>query len=235
VSTPAAAGCQPLLISPPRLDPEAFAPALEAALAVGGSAGFLLRLAAPERAQVLAAAGRLQPVCAAHQVAFLLADDLALARESGADGIQLGGAAQVAAARQALGKERIIGAACRASRDAAMVAGDAGADYIAFGEPDRPLTDELGELVEWWSWLSVLPCLAEGDLELADCAALARRGGARLGPPRRGRQHTGGPAGGVGGRGGARPPGGGGQCPPRAKPWQGGAPGAGPGTKPHQK
>jgi thiamine-phosphate pyrophosphorylase len=143
---------------------------------------------------VLAAAERLQPVCAAHQVAFLLADDLALAREIFADGIQLGGAADVAAARQALGKERVIGAACRASRDAAMVAGDAGADYIAFGEPDGPLSDELGELIEWWSWMCVLPCLAEGDLELADCAALARRGADLMGVSRLIWQHPGGPA-----------------------------------------
>jgi thiamine-phosphate pyrophosphorylase len=79
-----------------------------------------------------------------------------------------------------------------------MVAGDAGADYIAFGEPDAPLTDELGELIEWWSWLSVLPCLAEGDLELADCAGLARRGADLIGASRLVWQHPAGPAAGIG-------------------------------------
>jgi len=177
----AAAGCQPLLISPPRLDPLTFAAALEAALAVGGAAGFLLRLAEPERGLLGAAAARLQPVCAAREVAFLLQDDVALALELGADGVHLRNVSGVAVARQALGAERILGAACGASRHAAMVAGDAGADYIAFGDPERPLTDALGELIGWWSELFVLPCLAEGDLALADCATLARRGADLIG------------------------------------------------------
>jgi thiamine-phosphate pyrophosphorylase len=57
-----------------------------------------------------------------------------------------------------------------------MVAGDAGADYIAFGDPGRPPTAEVHELVAWWSELFVLPCLAEGAASLADCAALASAG-----------------------------------------------------------
>ena len=189
----AAPGCQPLLISPPRLDPAAFAAALEAALAAGGAAGFLLRLAEPERARLSAAATRLQPICAAREVAFLLQDDIALAREIGAHGVHLGSADGIAAARQALGAERILGAGCRASRHAAMVAGDAGADYIAFGDPEGPPTDALGELIGWWSELFVLPCLAEGDLALADCATLARRGADLIGVSRLVWQHPEGP------------------------------------------
>lgn len=186
-------GCQPLLISPPELAPAAFAAELDAALAVGGVAGFLLRLARPEPAAVDAAAERLRPVCAARQVAFLLQDDARLARAVGADGVQLAGK-DVAAARAALGAERIIGAACGASRDAAMVAGDAGADYIAFGGPDRPLTEELGELIGWWSELCVLPCLAEGAFAIADCAALARGGADLIGVSGLVWQHPDGPA-----------------------------------------
>lgn len=193
MSAPAAAACQPLLISPPELDPAAFAPTLEAALAAGGAAGFLLRLAEPEPTLLSAAAARLQPICAAREVAFLLQDEVALAREIGADGVHLGGAGGVAAARQALGAGRILGAACRLSRDAAMVAGDAGADYIAFGDPEGPLDDALGELIGWWSELFVLPCLAEGDLTLADCAMLARRGADLIGVSRLVWQHPDGP------------------------------------------
>ena len=188
-----AAGCQPLLISPPQLDPAGFPGALEAALAVGGAAGFLLRLAAPERALWRAAAARLQPICAAREVAFLLQDDVALALEIGADGVHLSGGGDVAAARRALGAERIVGAACPASRHAAMVAGDAGADYIAFGDPEGPLDDALGELVGWWSEVFVLPCLAEGDLALADCAMLKGRGADLIGVSRLVWQHPDGP------------------------------------------
>jgi thiamine-phosphate pyrophosphorylase len=169
-------GCQLLLISPPELDPASFEPELAAALAAGGSAGFLLRLADPERAAMRAAARRLRPVCGARSVAFLLQDDVDLALETGADGVHLGAPGAVAATRAALGPERILGVACGGSRDAAMVAGDAGADYIAFGDPGRPPAAEVHELVAWWSELFVLPCLAEGAASVADCSALASAG-----------------------------------------------------------
>jgi thiamine-phosphate pyrophosphorylase len=165
-----------LLISPPSLDPASFAPRLEAALAAGGSAAFLLRLAGAERSAVGPAAAQLRPLCAAHGIAFLLQDDVDLALELGADGVHLGAVEGLAAARAALGPERILGASCGSSRHAAMVAGDAGADYIAFGDPERPPTVELGELIAWWSELFVLPCLAESAASLTDCRTLARTG-----------------------------------------------------------
>ena len=122
-AAPAEPGCQPLLISPPRLEPAAFAPLLEAALAVGGSAGFILRLEPAEAAAVRAAVAHLRPICAARAIAFLLQDDVALARELGVDGVHLADAAAVPGARQALGPAAIIGAASRESRHVAMVAG----------------------------------------------------------------------------------------------------------------
>jgi thiamine-phosphate pyrophosphorylase len=168
--------CRLLLISPPDLDPASFAPRLEAALAAGGSAGFLLRLYGAERSAVGRAAAELRPLCAAHGVACLLQDDVGLALELGVDGVHLGTAGAVAAARAALGPERILGASCGWSRHAAMVAGDAGADYIAFGDPGHPPTVELGELIAWWSELFVLPCLVESAASLTDCETLARAG-----------------------------------------------------------
>jgi thiamine-phosphate pyrophosphorylase len=176
VAAPPEPACKLLLISPPNVDPASFAPRLEAALAAGGSAGFLLRLAGAERSAVGPAAAQLRPLCAAHGVAFLLQDDVGLALELGVDGVHLGAAGAVAAARAALGPERILGASCGSSRDAAMVAGDAGADYIAFGDPERPPAAELGELIAWWSGLFVLPCLVESDASLTDCRTLARAG-----------------------------------------------------------
>jgi len=176
VPAPPEPACRLLLISPPCLDPASFAPRLEAALAAGGSAAFLLRLAGAERSAVRPAAAQLRPLCAAHGVAFLLQDDVDLALELGADGVHLGATETVAAARAALGPERILGASCGSSRHAAMVAGDAGADYIAFGDPERPPTVELGELIAWWSELFVLPCLVESAASLTDCRTLARAG-----------------------------------------------------------
>jgi thiamine-phosphate pyrophosphorylase len=174
----AEAGCQLLLIGPARLDPASFAARLDAALAVGAIAGFVLHPCVLEGAQggALRLAGRLRAICANHGVAFLLRDHVASALEVGADGVHLGVAADVAASRAALGAERILGVCCGHSRDAAMVAGEAGADYVGFGALDRPAGQKMYDLLEWWSELFVLPCLAEVADTEHDCAWLARAG-----------------------------------------------------------
>lgn len=195
---PAEAGCQLFLISPPALDPAAFAAELDAALAAGGSAAFLLRLASPERATIAAAAAHLRPVCSARGVAFLLQDEVDLALTLGADGVHLGAPEGVPAARAALGRERILGASCGGSRDAAVVAGEAGADYIAFGAPGRPHEAPPGaaviELIAWWSGLFVLPCLVDGDTALDDCRVLAGAGADFIGVSSAVWRHPAGPA-----------------------------------------
>jgi thiamine-phosphate pyrophosphorylase len=196
---PQEAGCQILLISPPRLDPVSFAPTLDAALHAGGSAAFLLRLDDPGRAAFQTGAAQLRPICAARGVAFLLQDDAPLALEIGADGVHLGPArhAETAAVRALLGPQRILGAACGLSRDAAMLAGEHGADYIGLGDPARPVDARLLELVGWWSELFVLPCLVEGALGLADCAALAEAGADFIGVADAVWDHPAGPGAGV--------------------------------------
>jgi thiamine-phosphate pyrophosphorylase len=175
----AEAGCQLLLIGPASLDLALFERELDAALAIGGIAGFLIRLdaVAAARNEALLVAGRLRRVCAEHGIAFLLQDDVAAALEVGADGVHFGiGAADAASSRAALGVERILGVSCGNSRDAAMVAGDAGADYVAFGDLDHPAGQEVYDLLGWWSELFVLPCLAEAAITADDCARLARAG-----------------------------------------------------------
>jgi thiamine-phosphate pyrophosphorylase len=174
---PAEAGCQLLLIGPPRLDPARLTEQLDAALAIGGVAGFVLDPGALEPGDPRGMVGRMRAVCAGHGVAFLLRDRVAAALEIDADGVHLGsGAADVAGSRAALGGERILGVSCGLSRDAAMVAGEGGADYVAFGNPERPPGPAVYELLEWWSALFVLPCLAEVAATPEDCARLARAG-----------------------------------------------------------
>ena len=80
------------------------------------------------------------------------------------------------AARATLGRERILGVSCGASRDAAMVAGEQGADYVAFGNLGRRPGPEVYELLRWWSDLFLLPCLAEVAATVDDCAQLVRAG-----------------------------------------------------------
>ena len=191
------AGCQLLLISPPHLEPDPFARQLADALLQGGVAGFLLRLQAGATA-IRAAAAALAPVCAEHGVALILQDDLELALELGADGLHLGsGASKLEAARAALGRERILGVSCGTSRHLAMVAGEQGADYIAFGDPGEPPDPELVELIGWWSEVFVLPCLAEADITTETCVPLVGAGADFIAGARAVWQHPKGPAQGV--------------------------------------
>ena len=62
-----------------------------------------------------------------------------------------------------------------------MVAGEAGADYIAFGDPGAPPDDGLIELVRWWSELFVLPCLVEAQLDAQSALPLVRAGADLIG------------------------------------------------------
>jgi thiamine-phosphate pyrophosphorylase len=194
---PTEAGCRLFLISPPRLVATAFAERLEAALSVGGVAGFLLRLEAGEPSSLNDAAARLRAVCAARAVAFLVQAEVERALELAADGVHLVDVRAVAPARAMLGRERLLGVSCGASRHLAMVAGEAGADYIAFGDPGRPPDTEVVELIRWWSELFVLPCLAESYNDAATCGLLARAGADFVGVSRSVWEHPDGAAAGV--------------------------------------
>jgi thiamine-phosphate pyrophosphorylase len=176
---PAHAGCQLLLIGPPSYDPVRLANQLAAALAVGGIAGFVLPvdLAGRHLSNPMAQLAPVRAVCGEAGTACLVRDHVGLALEIGADGVHLGGgAADVPARRATLGRERILGVSCGRSRDAAMSAGEAGADYVGFGDLGQRPGHEVYELLRWWSELFVLPCLAEAVITEGDCAALARAG-----------------------------------------------------------
>jgi thiamine-phosphate pyrophosphorylase len=146
---------------------------------VGDIAGFVLRpdAALQDMDDLVARMAYLQTLCANHGTAFIVHDHIGLALEMGADGVHLGGAAgDLRAARAALGRERILGVSCGGSRDAAMVAGEQGADYVAFGDLRQRPGPTVYELLRWWSDLFVLPCLAEVATMVDDCARLAHAG-----------------------------------------------------------
>jgi thiamine-phosphate pyrophosphorylase len=125
--------CQLYLISP--LDvggdfPERLARALDAAPV----AAFQFRVKGLDEHEAARLAEPLQRICAEREVAFIVNDSIGLARRLGADGVHLGQSdGEVAEAREKLGREAQIGVTCHASRHLAMEAGDAGADYVAFG------------------------------------------------------------------------------------------------------
>ncbi|NCP17780.1 MAG: thiamine phosphate synthase [Erythrobacter sp.] len=126
----------------------------------------------------------LREICAAHDVAFIVNDDIALAKRLKADGVHLGqDDGTVAEARDALGMQAQIGVTCHASRHLAMEAGEAGADYVAFGAFYPSTTKDKGdaerpepEILEWWSQIFELPCVAIGGITPENCPPLIAAG-----------------------------------------------------------
>ena len=147
---------------------------LDETLATGAVAAVVADTRAMTEADVKAA----MSACRAHDVACLLRGDAAAARAARADGVHLDDPDRVAAARKLLGDQALIGISCTLSRHAAMVAGEAGADYVMFGAlADRPAADgELAEALAWWSELFVLPCVAAGRLDASLAAMLVEAG-----------------------------------------------------------
>jgi thiamine-phosphate pyrophosphorylase len=173
--------CQLYLVSP--LDVAGTFPArLERALAAAPVAAFQFRLKGIDQHEAARLAEPLQAICAAHDVAFIVNDSIALAKRLGADGVHLGqGDGEVREAREALGREAQIGVTCHASRHLAMEAGEAGADYVAFGSffPSETKASEHRpepELIEWWAGLFEIPCVAIGGITPGNCAPLVRAG-----------------------------------------------------------
>lgn len=136
---------------------------LGAALATVKPAALLIQPNAGERL----GAGEVKPLVDIAQkagVAAILCDDAALARTLRADGVHLAHGpdllGRMATAREILGKGAIIGADAGHSRHDAMEAGEAGAEYIAFGAGARGGTETRDDLVEWWGTVFEVPCVA---------------------------------------------------------------------------
>lgn len=173
--------CQLYLISP--LDvggtfPDRLARALDA----GPVAAFQFRVKDVPEHDAARLAEPLQRLCADRETAFIVNDSVGLAKRLGADGVHLGqDDGSVADARARLGKAAQIGVTCHASRHLAMEAGEAGADYVAFGAFFPSSTKETKhvaelDLLSWWSRLFELPCVAIGGITAANCAPLVQAG-----------------------------------------------------------
>lgn len=173
--------CQLYLISPS--DPAAdYADRLARALDAGPVAAFQLRMKDTDDAAIVAMAERLMPVCAERDCAFILNDRADLAAQLGADGVHLGRSdGSIKEARALLGRDVQIGATCHDSRHFAMEAGEAGADYVAFGAFYETRTKETvhrpePEILTWWSTMFVLPCVAIGGITADNAAPLIEAG-----------------------------------------------------------
>ncbi len=125
------------LAAPADCPPAAFSAALETAdiacVLLTGTLGGAL-----DEAALRAAVEELRPLAQARGVAVLLLDQVELAAETGCDGVHLSDIESLAAARQRLGADALIGVGCGASRHLAITAAERGADYVAFGAPRAP-------------------------------------------------------------------------------------------------
>lgn len=173
--------CQLYLVSP--LDVGGDFPAqLTAALDAGPVAAFQFRVKGVDQHEAARLATPLQRICADREVAFIVNDDMGLAKRLGADGVHLGqGDGDPREARRLLGPDAQIGVTCHGSRHLAMDAGEAGADYVAFGAYYPTTTKEVEHRAEpgllgWWTTVSEIPCVAIGGITVDNCAPLIAAG-----------------------------------------------------------
>ena len=179
--------CRLYLISPPSMALGAFTATLKEALAAGDVGAFQLRLKDASDEQIIAACEALIPICHANGTAFLLNDRVDLVRHVGADGVHLGQEdTPMRAAREQLGDAAIIGISCHDSTHLAMEAGEAGADYVAFGAFYPTLSKSPEKLAQYgtptreiitdWATYTTVPCVAIGGLTPSNCVDLVTAG-----------------------------------------------------------
>ncbi|MBB5685122.1 thiamine phosphate synthase [Sphingobium boeckii] len=173
--------CQLYLISPPEIT-DAFGDRLSAAIDAGSVAAFQLRLKGIDDHAIARLAEPLQKICADRDVAFIINDSIGLAKRLGADGVHLGqGDGDARDARAQLGPKVQIGVTCHDSRHLAMEAGEAGADYVAFGAFYPTTTKDTEHRAEpsilgWWTTVFELPCVAIGGITPDNARPLVEAG-----------------------------------------------------------
>ncbi|PAX09308.1 thiamine phosphate synthase [Sphingomonas lenta] len=173
--------CQLYLVSPLDVGGD-FPDRLARALDAGPVAAFQLRVKGMDQHQAARLAEPLQRICADREVAFVVNDSISLAKRLGADGVHLGqDDGDPREARTALGPSAQIGVTCHDSRHLAMEAGEAGADYVAFGSFYPTTTKEVRHrpepsILSWWSALFELPSVAIGGITAANARPLVDAG-----------------------------------------------------------
>jgi thiamine-phosphate pyrophosphorylase len=174
--------CRLYLITPPRIEPRAFADTLKRALSGGDVASLQLRLKDVPDDDIMRAGDLLLPITQRANVALIVNDRPDLAARIGADGVHVGQEdASYADAREYLGRDRIIGVTCHDSKHLAIEAADHGADYVAFGafyptSTKEPKTRAEPEILQWWSEMMVVPCVAIGGITVENAPPLIEAG-----------------------------------------------------------
>ncbi len=174
--------CRLYLITPPKLELEAFAPSLAAALDAGDVACVQLRLKGVADDEIRRAVEALCPVAQSRDVAFLMNDRPDLAASTGCDGVHVGQQdAGYDDARRLVGADRIVGVTAHDSTHLAMEAAEKGADYVAFGAFFPTATKAAKghpdpEILRDWSEITMVPCVAIGGITIENCHTLVEAG-----------------------------------------------------------
>jgi thiamine-phosphate pyrophosphorylase len=152
------------LVTPTLDDPGTFTGELESALGAADIAAVLLRLADNGERTLIERAKAVAAMVQRRDVALVLDGRPEIVARAGADGAHLTGIQTFAAALSMLKPDRIAGAGGLRSRHDAMLAGETGADYVMFGDPDRNGRrldfEALQERLMWWTELFEIPCVA---------------------------------------------------------------------------
>jgi thiamine-phosphate pyrophosphorylase len=143
-------------------DPALLMASLPGLLAAADVAAVLLRLKPTDQRTMISRVKTLAPVIQDGGAALLLDGHVELVARAGADGAHLTGIEAMEDAMPTLKPDRIAGVGGLATRHDSMAAGEAGADYVLFGEPDargqRPSVEAIAERLQWWAELFEPPC-----------------------------------------------------------------------------
>lgn len=155
---------------------------LARALDAGPVAAFQFRVKGIDQHEAARLGEPLRAICAERDVAFIVNDSISLAKRLEADGVHLGqGDGDPREARSILGPTAQIGVTCHDSRHLAMEAGEAGADYVAFGSFYPTTTKEVSHhadpsILSWWATVFEIPCVAIGGITPPNAAPLVKAG-----------------------------------------------------------
>jgi thiamine-phosphate pyrophosphorylase len=151
------------LATPPIADPAQLLASLPDLLTAADVAAVLLRLTPADERSMIQLTKALAPTIQKADVALLLDGHPALVARAGADGANLSGLEAMQEAMPSLKPDRIVGVGRLITRHDAMAAGEAGADYVLFGEPDasgeRPSADAVFDRLQWWAEVFEPPCV----------------------------------------------------------------------------
>jgi thiamine-phosphate pyrophosphorylase len=167
------------LVTPQIEDGAVFVAPLGEALAAGDIAAVMLRLKDAEERSLINRIMALAPEVQGHGAALIVDGHVDLVARVGADGAHLTRIDAFNEAIESLKPERIAGCGGLGSRHDAMLAAEAGADYIMFGEPDtsgrRPAFAAIAERIAWWAEVFEVPCVGYAAA-LEEVAPLAAAG-----------------------------------------------------------